>query len=140
MKILLPVDGCAHSDRAVHHVVALTQGCADHQIHVINVQSPVDAPEIRSHMRIDEIEAMQQARGGDALASARALLDAAGIAYTPAVVLGPVAKSIADFAQKNGCDQIVMGTRGLGAIGSMLMGSVTTELMSITALPVTLVK
>lgn len=140
MKILLPVDGSAPSDRAVRHVIALAQGCADHHLHLVNVQAPVDAPEIRSHMRADEIEAMQGARGGDALASARALLDAAGVDYSPAVLLGPVAATIAKFAKENGCDQIVMGTRGLGAIGGMLLGSVTTELMGLTDIPVTLIK
>jgi nucleotide-binding universal stress UspA family protein len=33
-----------------------------------------------------------------------------------------------------------MGTRGLGAIRSVLMGSVATRLLSLTELPVTLVK
>ena len=50
-------------------------------------------------------------------AEARALLDRAGIAYAPDVVLGPVAASIAQYAKDNACQQIVMGTRGLGAIG-----------------------
>jgi nucleotide-binding universal stress UspA family protein len=83
---------------------------------------------------------MQETRGGDALAPARALLERAGIGYTPAVLLGPVAESIAQYAKDKGCDQIVMGTRGLGALGGMLMGSVTTELLRLTDLPVTLVK
>lgn len=140
MKILLPVDGSGHSDRATRHVIAMLEGCGGHALHLINVQAPIDAPEVRSHMRADEIEAMQETRGGDALVSARALLDQAGIAYTPAVLLGPIAESIARYATEQGCDKIVMGTRGLGAIGSVLMGSVTTELLRITELPVTLVK
>ena len=69
-----------------------------------------------------------------------ALLDKAGIPYTAAVLVGPVAETIVDYAQKNGCEKIVMGTRGLGALGSVLLGSVTSRLMSLTDLPVTLVK
>jgi len=140
MKILLPVDGSAHSDRATQHVIAMLQGCGGHQVLLINVQPPIDAPEVRSHMRADEIEAMQTSRGGDALVSARALLDQAGIACSPDVLLGPVAETIARFATEQGCDKIVMGTRGLGALGGVLMGSVTTELLHLTDLPVTLVK
>lgn len=140
MNILLPVDGSAHSDRAVRHVIAQLQGCGAHSVHLLNVQEPIDAPEIRGHMRASEIEAMQQSRGGDALASARALLDAAGIGYTPAVLIGPVAASISSHAADQACQQIVMGTRGLGTLGSMLMGSVATELLALTDLPVTLVK
>lgn len=140
MKILLPVDGSAHSDRATQHVITMLQGCGGHQVLLINVQAPIDAPEVRSHMRADEIEAMQTSRGGDALVSARALLEKAGIACAPNVLLGPVAETIAQFAADQGCDQIVMGTRGLGALGGMLMGSVATKLLHLTDRPVTLVK
>lgn len=140
MKILLPVDGSAHSDRATQHIIAMLQGCGGHEVLLINVQAPIDAPEVRSHMRADEIEAMQTSRGGDALVSARNLLDKAGIACHPDVLLGPVAETIARFAVEQGCDKIVMGTRGLGALGGMLMGSVTTGLLHLTELPVTLVK
>ena len=140
MKILLPVDGSPHSDRATQHVLALLQGCSGHTVLLINVQEPIDAPEVLSHMRASEVEAMQEARGGDALASARALFDAAGIPCTPAVLIGPLAETIHKFAVDQACDKIVMGTRGLGALGSMLLGSVTTEVLKLTALPVTLVK
>ncbi|MEW6512711.1 MAG: universal stress protein [Pseudomonadota bacterium] len=140
MKILLPVDGSAHSDRATRHVIALLQGCSGHSVLLLNVQEPIDAPEVRSHMRASEIEAMQETRGGDALASARALLDTAGLACSPAVLIGPIAETIAHYAVDQKCDKIVMGTRGLGALGSVLLGSVTTELLQLTELPVTLVK
>jgi nucleotide-binding universal stress UspA family protein len=140
MKILLPVDGSAHSERAVQHVVTMLEGCGKHEIHLINVQPPIDAPEVRSHMTAAEIEAMQETRGGDALAPARAVLDRAGLGYTPAVLLGPVAATIAQYADDKGCEKIVMGTRGLGAIGGVLLGSITTEVLRLTQLPVTLVK
>jgi nucleotide-binding universal stress UspA family protein len=140
MKILLPVDGSAHSDRATRQVVSLLQTCKGHTVLLLNVQEPIDAPEVRSHMRASEIEAMQETRGGDALASARALLDSAGITFTPTVLIGPIAATIAQFAADQQCDKIVMGTRGLGALGSVLLGSVTTELLQLTELPVTLVK
>jgi nucleotide-binding universal stress UspA family protein len=140
MNILLPVDGSVHSDRATQHVIAMVQGWSRYQVHLINVQEPIDAPELLSHMTIGEIEAMQETRGGDAIASARGLLDGAGIAYVPAVLHGPIAESIAQYAVAQGCDKIVMGTRGLGAIGSALMGSVATQVLHLSSLPVTLVK
>jgi nucleotide-binding universal stress UspA family protein len=140
MKILLPVDGSGQSERAAHHVIAMLEGCGQHEIHLINVQAPIDAVEVRSHMTAGEIEAMQETRGGDALASTRAVLDKAGLAYTPAVLLGPVAATIVQYAADKGCDKIVMGTRGLGAIGGVLLGSVTTQVLHLTQLPVTLVK
>jgi nucleotide-binding universal stress UspA family protein len=140
MKILLPVDGSEPSLRAARHVVVMLAGCGEHEIHLLNVQPPVDAPEIRSHMTASEIEAMQQTRGGDALEAVRKVLNDAGQTYTPAVMLGPVAETIAKAATDLGCDKIVMGTRGLGSLGNALMGSVTTHVLQLTQLPVTLVK
>ena len=72
--------------------------------------------------------------------AARALLEQARVNYTAAVLVGPVPETIARYASENACDKIVIGRRGLGAIGSALMGSVTTRLMHLTDLPVTLVK
>ena len=75
MKILLPVDGSSHSDRAVSHVISDVNGCVGAEIALINVQAPVDSNELRGHMPASEIEAMQEACGGDVLESARALLE-----------------------------------------------------------------
>ena len=99
MKILLPVDGSEHSDRVTRHVIRVAKGCADYEVLLLNVQAPIDAPEVLGHMPAREIEAMQESRGGDALAAARQLLDAAGIAHEPQVLLGPVAESIVACAR-----------------------------------------
>lgn len=140
MKILLAVDGSDHSNRVARHVVRLVQGCADYQVILLNVQAPIDAPEVLGHMPVREIEAMQETRGGDAMASARTLLDTAGVAYEPEVALGPVAETIARRADEGNCDTIVMGTHGAGALRSALMGSVAAEVIRLAAGPVTVVK
>ncbi|MFN6960968.1 MAG: universal stress protein [Rhodocyclaceae bacterium] len=140
MKILLAVDGSEHSIRAARHVINAVTGCEKHEILLLNVQEPIDAPEIRSHMKASEIEAMQESRGGDALFPVRKVLDGAGVPYTPVVLIGPLAETIVQFAADQGCDKIVMGTRGLGALGSALLGSVSQKVLQLTELPVTLVK
>ncbi len=140
MKILLAVDGSDHSNRVARHVVRLVQGCADFQVTLLNVQAPIDAPEVLGHMPVREIEAMQETRGGDAMASARVLLDTAGVAYAPEVALGPVAETIARRAAESDCDAIVIGTHGAGALRSALMGSVAAEVIRLAGCPVTVVK
>lgn len=140
MKILLPVDGSDHSNRVARHVIRLVQNCTGYEILLLNVQAPVDAPEVLGHLPVREIEAMQESRGGDALAAARQLLDGAGIDYVPEVVIGPVAETIARYADTKTCDAIVMGTHGAGALKGALMGSVTTGVIHLTNCPVTVVK
>src|SRR3546814_1453414 len=74
------------------------------------------------------------------LAAARKLLDAAGVAYTSDIAIGDPADSIVTYAEQRGCDGIVMGTRGLGRVGGLLLGSVATKVLQLTKLPVTLAK
>ena len=67
-------------------------------------------------------------------------LKAAGVRFTPVVEIGPAAETIAKIARERGCDGIVMGTRGLGAVSSMLLGSVSSRVLQFSDLPITLVK
>ncbi|MBK7765765.1 MAG: universal stress protein [Sulfuritalea sp.] len=140
MKILLPVDGSEHSERVARHAILLARNCIVCEILLLNVQPPVDAPEVRGHMPLSEIEAMQQTRGGDAMASTRALLDAAGVKYVPEVALGPVAETIAHIANERQCDEIVMGLRGAGKLVTVFMGSVARDVFALAHCPVTAVK
>lgn len=139
-KALVPVDGSRNSDRAVKYVIALRQSCPSMEVVLLNVQEPVDSWEVRSFLKPEEIDALAEGKGGDALKSARVLLDAAGVRYTPSVMVGPVAETIAKTALEQGCDGIVMGTRGLGEVESLVLGSVTTKVIHLAEVPVTLVK
>lgn len=140
MRILLPVDGSAHSERIARHAILLAQNSNACEILLLNVQAPIDAPELRGHMPQREIEAMQESRGGDAMAAARALLDAAGVAYVPEVAIGPVAESIARIARERQCDSIVMGLHGASKLVTALMGSVARDVFHLAPCPVTVVK
>lgn len=140
MRILLPVDGSEHSERVARHAILLAKNSIACEILLLNVQPPIDAPEVLGHMPQREIEAMQEARGGDALAPARALLDTAGVAYEPQVALGPVAETIARVAKERQCDAIVIGLRGSNKLVTALMGSVARDVFSLAHCPVTAVK
>ncbi|NJD34502.1 MAG: universal stress protein [Betaproteobacteria bacterium] len=140
MRILLPVDGSEHSERVARHAILLAKNSIACEILLLNVQPPIDAPEVLGHMPQREIEAMQEARGGDALAAARALLDAAGVAYEPQVALGPVAETIARIANERQCDAIVIGLRGSNKLVTALMGSVARDVFSLAHCPITAVK
>lgn len=139
-KVLLPVDGSRASLRAVEYVIDLTRRCQPMDILLVNVQPPADSWELKSHVRPAEIEAMQESRGGDALAAARQLLDAAKVAYTPAVLIGPVAETLVAYAQDQACDRIVMGNKGESFIAEAVTGSVAHDVLRLTPLPVTFVK
>ncbi len=140
LKALLPVDGSTAALRAVEYVVKLYKNCQTGQVVLVNVQPPTDAWEVKRFMKQAEIEAMQESRGGDALASARQLLDAAQVPYEPEVLLGPVAESIVACAREKGCEQIVMGNKGESFLEEAVTGSVAHDVLRLSPLPVTYVK
>lgn len=51
-----------------------------------------------------------------------------------------IVKTIADQANTKACDRIMMGTRGMGTIGNLLMGSMVTKVNHLADVRVMLVK
>lgn len=139
-KILIPVDGSACSERAVRHVVELSRQVGEVQVNLLNVQTTVEAWEVKRFLREEEIETMQTSLSDEATESARAILDEAGIAYQAHHLVGDVAETIARFVEEHGCHLVVMGSRGMSALGDLLLGSVSIKVLHRVHVPVTLVK
>jgi nucleotide-binding universal stress UspA family protein len=53
---------------------------------------------------------------------------------------GEPAATIDQIGREESIDHIVMGTRGLGSIRGLLVGSVATRVLHLVEVPVTLVK
>lgn len=56
------------------------------------------------------------------------------------VVLGDPAMSISDYAKDNGCDLIIMGSRGKNPLTGLLLGSVSTRVLHFAPCQVLVVK
>ncbi|HLU79404.1 MAG TPA: universal stress protein [Burkholderiaceae bacterium] len=139
--ILLPVDGSENSVRAVQRAIEISkEESANTKLLLVTAVPPIVSGNVKRFFSHDEIQAYYQEEGEKALTPAKAVLDAAGIAYESEVLVGPVAQTIADYAKKKNADTIVMGTRGLGTVAGMLLGSVTTKVLSLVDIPVLLVK
>jgi nucleotide-binding universal stress UspA family protein len=133
--VLVAIDGSESSLRALRHAMA---GAAE--IHLVNVQPKADAPALLLHMTQDQIDRAQHAHGESMLADARKILAAAGRAFEAHVLIGEPAANIAGLAKARAVDSIVMGTRGMTAIGNLTLGSVATKVVHLSPVPVTLVK
>jgi nucleotide-binding universal stress UspA family protein len=80
-----------------------------------------------------------QRQGLAALADARKLLDDAGVKYIHHIGVGETPGIIARYVEDKNIEQVVMGTRGLGTISGMLLGSVATKVLHLVQVPVLLV-
>ena len=82
--------------------------------------------------------ASQQA--ASALGGAVEKSEAASAVFKTLVRNGQAAEMIAQVAREEDVQHIVMGTRGLGSIKGLLMGSVATKVIHLADVPITLVK
>lgn len=141
LKIMLPVDGSEYSNRAVQSLIETLSLYKERpEIHLLNVQYPIASGNVKHFIRHEEIDRYYQDEGMAALRPARELLDRAGVPYAFHVGVGEPAETIVRHAQEQGCQQIAMGTRGLGSVTGMLMGSVATKVLHLADIPVLLVK
>jgi nucleotide-binding universal stress UspA family protein len=88
----------------------------------------------------DVLERVSGAVGSRALAGAEALFNAAGVPFEREIGSGEPAPTLVDLAESHGCDTIIMGARGWGALRGALMGSVSQGVLQASNLPVTIVK
>ena len=141
LKALVPVDSAGNSLGAIRHVVKLVQEREPLEIHLLNVE-PTLPSHITRFLSKDILDGYRHDEAEKAFAPARALLDAAGIAYTEHMLVGHAAHVIADQATKLHCDKVIMGTHGFGTITQLLLGSVSHEAIHLMdpGIPVTLVK
>jgi nucleotide-binding universal stress UspA family protein len=141
LRALVPVDGSDNCLAAIEHVVKLVQDREPLEIHLLNVQPPLHG-DVTAFVSASAVKAYHHDETAKALAPACALLDAAAVPYQKHMVVGHAARVIAETAKKLGCDKVIMGTRGLGTMSQLLLGSVTHEAIHLMdpAIPVTLVK
>lgn len=144
-SVLIPVDGSENSLRAVEAACRQLAHRPAVTVHLLNVQPPNHSGVVNKHLSQDLIDKFHQVDGETALRSASVRLENAGIAYVSHVEVGDVAQTIARYVREQFCEQVIMGTRGLGtggvgAIAGLLLGSIATTVLHLVDVPVTLVK
>jgi nucleotide-binding universal stress UspA family protein len=141
-RVLVPVDGSPSSQRAIDYMIQKRGRYRDPQeveVHLLNVQHPFPG-DVTMFVDHDEIKQYHHDKGVKVLQSARDSLDQAGVPFIFHIGVGDPAQIIAHYAHEKQCDQIIMGTRGHGAIAGLLVGSVATKVLHLTDVPVLLVK
>ena len=140
MKILIPVDGSAHAQRALDYAIKLAGLMqAPPTLHLLNVQWNVAGGKVNLFIDPATIHDYYREEGELATQSARAALDAANISYQYHVSIGTPAQAIVQYIKEHQIDLVVMGKQGQNGLQSLLLGSVGSKVAQLADIPVTLV-
>lgn len=136
-KILLPIDGSENAALACRHAVDLALA-GDMEIVLLNCYGELPAT-IGGTAR-DEIIALAEAEGKNILTRCALLCEENAVRHKIMVRCGGPGRTIVQVAQAEGCDIIVMGSRGLSDFSGMVMGSVSHRVLRHSTVPVLIVR
>lgn len=140
MKILVPVDGSELALDAVRHALHLRREGLKASFVLATVQEPTYLYEMMLAPDAGVLERVSGAVGSRALESAEALFNAAGAHFEREIGSGDPAPTLIEIAGRYGCEAIILGARGMGALRGALLGSVSQAVLHASRLPVTIVK
>lgn len=140
MNILLAVDGSSYTKKMLAYLAAHDEMLgASHTYTALTVQ-PQLPPRARAALGKEVVERYYQEEGTKVLATVAKFLARHGVDAKTMIKVGPAGEMIAKVAQSGQFDLVVMGTHGHGALGKLVMGSVSTQVLAKCDVPVLLVR
>ncbi len=137
-RVLVGVDGSEDSALAIRAAADLSNRTGA-ELHVVHAWQDETPPSLTSAMSGDYSEARQQweRAAEEVLKEQTALAEAAGASVAGTHNRrGRPAEEITDLAGELGADLLVIGSRGLGAVKRLVMGSVSEGVVSLSPCPV----
>jgi nucleotide-binding universal stress UspA family protein len=132
--ILVATDGSTCGQRAEDEGVSLAVATGARVV-FLHVQPAVDPSRSRPGALSEETD-----ESHPVLDRALVKAIAAGVEAETEIVKGNAAREIVDAARLRGADIIVVGSRGLGKLSGMFLGSVSRDVLNETDRPVLIVK
>jgi nucleotide-binding universal stress UspA family protein len=140
MKMLLPVDGSDYTKRMLAYVAAHDELFGrGHEYVALTAVAPVP-PHAAGFLDRGVLDAYYRDSAEHVLAPVRKFAEQNGWTIRTHHVHGHAAEAIAEYAQAERPDLIVMGTHGHSALGNIALGSVSTGVLARCKVPVLLIR
>ena len=135
-KILVPLDGSKYSEKVLERVSDLVRAFDSKIIllYVIEKPLPINFLDRKEYLSI------LQKFGNKTLNKANDLLLKNGITAKTLLKKGNIVSEIEKVAKNEKCDLIVVGSKGLGAVTRLLLGSVSNKLAQYSPCSLLIVK
>jgi nucleotide-binding universal stress UspA family protein len=139
-SLLVPIDGSENSFRALDYAASHGK-YGPVTLHLLHVGPPLDDyGMVGAHLSPQQHAKLMKERAHSILKRATGRVRSAQVECKTHIVIGNVATTVAAQSRRLKCESIVMGTRGMGGIANLLLGSVASKVVHLARVPVTLVK
>ena len=138
-KILVPYDGSEHAKKALQQAIAIAEDGEGAKLFVASVCNMVSAMSNFDQVSIAE-GCLTTKLTEDLEAQCKADLEEAKAMTEMIYEVGSPGPVLLNMADDKKCDLIVMGSRGLGPLKGIFMGSVSSYLVSRSKCPILIVK
>ncbi|WP_298210387.1 universal stress protein [Acidovorax sp.] len=140
MNILLAVDGSAYTKKMLAYLATHEELLGStHTYTVLTVQSPLPT-RARAALGKEVVDAYHAEEADKILAPVCKFLTRHGVDAKRNVKVGAVGETIAKVADTGKFDLLVMGSHGHGALATLVMGSVTTQVLAQCGVPLLIVR
>ncbi len=135
MKILVCTDGSKYSQKALEEVSVIVKGCNVNEVVIIHVYEKFDSFPISVEGNIEQTEINRlmmeeyKKKGEKILSEALKFIEGKKIKARTILKKGHPANTIISVAQEEGFDMIVIGSRGLGGLKKLFLGSVSNAII-----------
>jgi len=136
-NILLAYDGSEHASRAAQIAGELCRQKNHPELWLLVVVEPI--PKDLGEPYVDKLIVKRTQEGEELIRKAKEIIGE-GITINKVLLFASPAESIIEEAKIRKCDLIIMGTRGLGSLRGLLLGSQTHKVISMATCPVLVVK
>ncbi|MCY8214739.1 universal stress protein [Bacillus haynesii] len=136
-KILIAVDGSAHSERSADHAINMAKLVPEAEVELIYV---LDYSKSKSEvLHRASLEELENARINK-LKNVEEKFKTANVSYQITMKHGEPGPTIVSYANDNGFDMVIVGSRGLNSLQEMVLGSVSHKVAKRVNCPVMIVK
>ncbi|HHX77442.1 MAG TPA: universal stress protein [Firmicutes bacterium] len=142
MKILVCSDGSEKSNEALDKAAEIAKFYPESEVSVIHVYSDIDmnvVPEL-GPSRLSRKSFDEHKKGKEILEKAEKRMAEKDIKVKPILVMGTPSQAIAKVANQGGYDLLVIGSRGLGGLKKLILGSVSNAVLNEVKCDVLVVK
>jgi nucleotide-binding universal stress UspA family protein len=136
-RIMLPVDGSSHSQRAAKHAAELARAFGSK---IILVHCHQSFPHFLGEPYFQEAVSKIISESEILVSAYRDHLHENEVEFEEHILEGPAGKVIPELAAQLKADMIVMGSRGLSDLTGLVLGSVTHKVLQQVECPVLVIK